>query len=233
MRTRSGRVYGTSTAAPARKRTVRLAISPKPVSINTRVARILSNRLETKRFLGDSFHNIISADQVNLYVNPFAAITQGNAATNRSGDKITIVGLEFYLTYKGEASDAMDQTWEGSLVQARGSGTYTASSIGLYAGASLNYVGFQTNGPVNTEEYKVISQKRLIYKHPTLSATSFIPQIMMQHKIRMNKTIQYVGNTAALNPSDYLYIITNTTGGTSGFTQGTVYLNYIVFYKDA
>jgi len=231
--TRSGKTYGKSTTLRRASRSRVVVVAPKPVTLNTRINRILSNRLETKRYFLDNYIDMISNDQQKLYLNPLAGIVVGSNSNQRVGDKITIVGIEVNVTYKGEASDAFDMRWQSTLVQARTSGTYTASSISTYAGADLNYTGFNTNGPVNDEEYKVVSNKYFNYKHPTLSATSFIPQIMIKHKIRLNKTVQYVGTSGALNPSDMLLLLNISTGGVSGITQGRTYVNYLVHYKDA
>lgn len=227
------------TTPGARKR-VRTMVNSRPsVNINTRIIRLLSNRLETKRFISDSTIAVTNVDTHLYYVNPFAGITQGAGAANRAGDKVNILDVEFFITYKGSFAGNLDQEWQTSLVKARTSGTYLASSITNYGGATLNYAGFITNGPHNDEEYTMIKQSKAKYYSPLLAPTvtgvGCLTTLRMKHKFKTGgQPIQYVNTTGALNSADYLCLISNMTNGVSGGgNQGNVFVAYIVHYQDA
>ena len=205
------------------------------VSLNTRIARALSARLEPKRYFRDNTINLISGNQQLLYLNPFAGISQGTSTSNRVGDQIYVTELEFYVSYRGEASDAFDISFQTNMVKTNASGSFSSSALTYTSGSfpNMNYTGFPTNGPHNDEGSTNISQKNTFLRHPTLTAAGFGQLHHHVHKVKLNRKITYVADGSAVTNADYAFVVGMDSLTTSGITEGSLYCNYIVKFKDA
>lgn len=220
------------TKTVARKSTASQMVSL--ATVNTRIQRALASRTETKRAFFNSTLSEIASAQQRLYVNPLASIGFGSGPNERVGDQIQIVGMEFYISYVVPPEYAIDTTFENTLVKSN-VGSATSSSLAYYVGASLKYIGFETNGPDNTENYTVLSKKKHHLKIPIVAQNGgFRSLTEFSHKMKMNKKVIFETNSNVVKQGNILYLMNMLHAQTINVIVpvGFYTLSYIVHYKD-
>lgn len=211
-------------------------VANKPLSLNTRILRALQSKLETKRYFVDSNITPNSTNQLSIYVNPLAGIVNGSNPNQRVGDQITLVGIEYFITYEQKRDYVATLKAEANIVRANTSGTFTSASVALYTGASLKYTGFPTNGPDNKELYQFLHKKQQVYRpeNVPIVGTNINDFLTMSGKLSINRKIQFTTGSAAVKDGDYLIHFALDQSTVPAVAQmGFLYFNYIVYYKDA
>lgn len=211
-------------------------IAAKPVSLNTRIVRALQSQLETKRYFNDSSKALTDQDQVSYYVNPIAGIQLGTGPNQRVGDQIFVESIEYFFSYFQRPGNRTDANFEGNEARMESAVTLIQTDLTLLAGNPLKYVGFETNGPDNTEKWTFYGKKKvqfLMGDHNQGTGAAVDGQMMWSHKVTLNRKLTYIGGSQNIKHGDLIYVLSIDATYPSVTAAGTLLCNYIVKYKDA
>ena len=218
-------------------------------SLNTRIHRILNAGQELKRYSSDSNY-AFPAVNTNLlaYANIFAGITQGTSSSQRVGDSIKVekvsVTIRWYPNYaSANYSGDLSIDWRTTLLKIPDT-TGVATTMTALTLSNYTYSGFVSTGVLNDHDNKVVSDKKKTYL-PTPMSSGFgalaggqgyksAHSMMTKSFGTKGQKINFkIGTNQQVEESMILVLAADIPGYLTAGSQGTFYVAYNVFFRDA
>jgi len=137
-------------------------VAGKEITLNTRIQRILNKAVELKHFSFDTSYQHQTTSAAGAYVNFLTNIAVGTGSANRIGTHIVLDYINITITAQApiEFRESLDTQTRVTICR---SSNMALSSPTLAAVAFTDFVrsGFNATGDLNTENYKIIKDRKV------------------------------------------------------------------------
>lgn len=219
----------------ARSGTVTVKIAPKPITLNTRIHRILNKAIELKHYSYDTSINQTSAT-LGCYTNFLSGIAAGTGPAGRLGDEIMVHSVTVTLlanTVIAGPSD-YDNISRIAILKSRDNTLLTTNLTALNF-TDLVFSGFNATGPLQSNVYTVYkdSKHKYVGKYAN-GAICGMQSFQVNHTFGGNgRKIKYnPGSTDTIDGVSLIVLESRSNVGVAG-TNWTWYMGVTVAYRDA
>lgn len=204
------------------------------VSLNTRIARILSRVIETKRFNADSSIGLTATGVLGCYMNFLSGITQGSGQSNRVGDQILLDHIKITVLVQAQTAVASTLDTLSRIVVCKSSDNgLTATSLTNLTFIDLVYSGFNVTGPINTNNYKLYKDTKHYQKGRELpTVVGGMYKIELTHYFK-NEKVQFRAGTNDVISGSHLVILQGKLFGGAISDPWTYFMGTTVAFRDA
>jgi len=224
-----------SISTPSKKRARTTKVSKVGnVTLNTRIARILSRVVELKRYNSDTSVGLQSSGILGAYLNFLAGITQGTGQSNRLGDQIVLDHIKITILVRAQTAVASTLDTNSRIIICRSSDNgLSATSLTNVNFTDLVYSGYNVTGPLQTGNYKIYRDVMHYHKGrelPTVVAGQF--KFELVHYFR-NEKIQFRPGTTDVISGSHLAILQGLVFPGAISDPWTYYMGTTVGFRDA
>jgi len=222
-----------STPSKKRARTSQVA-KVGNVTLNTRIARILSRVVELKRYNSDTSIGMTSTGVLGCYLNFLAGITQGTGQANRLGDQIVLDHIKITIMVRAQTAVASTLDTNSRIIVARSSDNgLSATTLTNTNFTDIVYSGYNVSGPLQTGNYKIYRDVMHYHKGRTVSSV-----ISGQFKFELvhyfkNEKIQFRPGTVDVISGSHLAILQGLVFPGAITDPWTYYVGTTVGFRDA